>query len=67
MRKADNLLPSCAVVTKSGSRNFLEPSGPVQACNGTYLPFTFSKMLFVFIISSLFLRDPVKFHRNVLA
>ena len=28
----------CAVVTKSGNRNFLEPSGPVQACNGTALP-----------------------------
>ena len=30
MRKADNLPPSCAVVTKSGSLNLLEPSGPVQ-------------------------------------
>ena len=30
---------SCAVVTKSGNLNFLEPSGPVQACNGTDLPF----------------------------
>ena len=42
MRKADNLPPSCAVVTKSGSLNFLEPSGPLQACNGTALtlPFT---------------------------
>ena len=39
MRKADNLQPSCAVVTKSGNLNFLEPSGPVQACNGTALPF----------------------------
>ena len=39
MRKADNLQPSCAVVTKSGSLNFLEPSGPVQACNGTALLF----------------------------
>ena len=37
MRKADNLPPSCAVVTKSGSLNFLEPSGPAQACNGTAL------------------------------
>jgi len=35
MRKADNLPPSCAVVTKSGNRNFLEPSGPFRACNGT--------------------------------
>jgi len=39
VRKADNLPPSCAIVTKSGSLNFLEPSGPVQACNGTALPF----------------------------
>ena len=38
MRKADNLPLFCAVVTKSGNLNFLEPSGPVQACNGTALP-----------------------------
>jgi len=35
VRKADNLPPSCAVVIKSGNLNFLEPSGLVQACNGT--------------------------------
>jgi hypothetical protein len=29
------LPPSCAVVMKSGDLNFLEPSGPLQACNGT--------------------------------
>jgi len=40
VRKADNLPPSCAVVTKSGNVNLLEPSWPVQACNGTVLPFT---------------------------
>ena len=34
------LPPSCAVVTKSGNRNFVEPSGPLQACNGTALSFT---------------------------
>ena len=39
MRKADNLPPSCAVVTKSENLNFLEPSGPVQACNGNDLTF----------------------------
>jgi len=33
------LPPSCAVVVKSGNLNFLEPSGPLQACNGTGLPF----------------------------
>ena len=38
MRKADNLPPSCAFVTKSGNLNFLEPSGPLLACNGTALP-----------------------------
>ena len=37
MRKADNLPPSCAVVTKSGILNFVEASGPVEACNGTAL------------------------------
>jgi len=38
VRKADSLPPSCAVVTKSGNLNFLERSGPLQACNGTALP-----------------------------
>ena len=32
------LPPSCAVVMKSGNLNFLESSGPLQACNGTALP-----------------------------
>ena len=32
--------PSCAVVMKSGNLYFVEPTGPVQACNGTALPFT---------------------------
>jgi hypothetical protein len=31
------LPPSCAVVTKSGNLNFLEPSGPLQVCNGIVL------------------------------
>jgi hypothetical protein len=26
---------------KSGNLNFLEPSGPLQACNGNVLPFLF--------------------------
>ena len=37
MRKADNLPQSNAVVKKSGNLNFPEPSGPLQACNGTAL------------------------------
>ena len=32
------LPPSCVVVIKSGNLNFLEPSRPLQACNGTVLP-----------------------------
>jgi hypothetical protein len=28
---------------KSGSLKLLEPSGPVKACNGIALPFTFAK------------------------
>ena len=32
------LPPSCAVVMKYGNLNFLESSGPLQACNGTALP-----------------------------
>jgi hypothetical protein len=33
---------SCAIVKKSGNLNFLEPSGPLQACNGTALPLPFT-------------------------
>ena len=36
--RTKTLPPSCAVVTKSGNINFLETSGPLQACNGTDLP-----------------------------
>ena len=32
------LPPSCADFLKSGNLNLLEPSGPVQACNGIALP-----------------------------
>jgi len=37
------LPPSCAIVMKSGNLNFLEPSGPLQACNGTALPYHFGQ------------------------
>jgi len=40
MSKADNLPPSCAVVTKSGNLNHLETYAPNRACNGTALNFT---------------------------
>ena len=43
------LPPSCAVVTKSGNLNFLEPSGLLQACNGTVLPFISQRTQYVTI------------------
>jgi hypothetical protein len=42
------LPPSCTVVMKSGSLNFLEPSGPLQACIGTaYLTRTHEEKIYV--------------------
>ena len=38
--KLTALPPSSAVVMKSGNLNFLEPSGPMQACNETALTFS---------------------------
>jgi hypothetical protein len=38
------LPPSCVVVMQSGNLNFLEPSRPLQACNGTALPKTKTKL-----------------------
>ena len=45
MRKADNLPPSCAVFMRPENFNFLETSGPVQACSGTDLPFILPYLL----------------------
>jgi len=42
---------------KSGNLNFLEPSGPLQACNGTALPF-YSQSTFMFCV---FLRTDSSF------
>ena len=39
-------MSTSAVVMKSGYLNFVEPSGPLQACNGTVLPFTFNRKTF---------------------
>ena len=38
------------IVLKSGSLNLLEPSGPVQACNGIALPFSTLYVLSIIII-----------------
>ena len=45
MRKADNLTTILCHCFKSGNLNFLEPSGPLQACNGTALPFYLNVMM----------------------
>ena len=54
------LPPSCAVVMKSGNLNFLEPSGPLQACNGTALPFN------IYVVK-LFVPFPVQCCRHCAA
>ena len=44
-----------SIVLKSGSLNLLEPSGPVQACNGIALPlrsFSISFVLSTFILTN---------------
>ena len=49
------LPPPCPVVTKSGNLNFLEPSRPVQACNGTALPFTHNTTLLLTFLYNSFI------------
>ena len=44
MRKADILPPYRAVVKKPESLNFLEPSGPAQACYGRTLLYISAKL-----------------------
>ena len=41
---------SCAAVMKSGNLNFLEPSGPLQAYNGTALPYLLVNYVCIVII-----------------
>ena len=39
----------CAVVMKSENLNFVEPSGPLQACNGIALPFCLKYLFTTFM------------------
>ena len=48
-----NLPPSSAVVMKSGNLNFLEPSGPLQACNGTDVNFFFTVLYYTLLNYSM--------------
>jgi len=66
MRNADNLPPSCAVVTKSGNLNFLEPSGPNQACNGTDLPIYLTKLMHKICFTVSFISCLYMFRAHVL-
>ena len=51
-----SLPPSCApIVLKSGCLKYLEPSGPVQACNGIALPFTFTFFVLFIIYQHWFM------------
>jgi hypothetical protein len=48
VRKADNLPPSSADVTESGSLNLPEPSGPHRPVMGLlYLFFTYSNIVMI--------------------
>jgi len=38
MRRTENLATMCRFILKYESLKLLEPSGPVQACNGIALP-----------------------------
>jgi len=58
VRKADNLPPSCAVVTESGNLNFLENSGPLRACNGTDLPLLLP-FHYPFLLAALYISSSV--------
>jgi hypothetical protein len=43
------LPPYCAVVKKSGNLNFLESSGPLQACNGIALPLPYIHIYIIYV------------------
>ena len=64
MRKADNLPPSCAVVTKFRKLNFLESSGPLQACNATALP-SFVKLAVKWLTVIIKLRNGLRYNIRI--
>jgi hypothetical protein len=50
---------------KSGNLNFLEPSGPLQACNGAYLPLPILELFSWHILAGLKLGITITFHRFI--
>ena len=61
MRKADNLPPSCAVVTNYGNLNFLEPFGPVQAVTGLLYLYMESGVYHVLPFALVYIEVRIKF------
>ena len=51
------------IVFKSGSLNLLEPSGPVQACNGIALPLPLPLVFLLWLIPKT-VYDNQKFRKN---
>jgi len=47
---------------KSGNFNFLEPSGPLQACNGTALPLPYILVLMLLFYYLFFLKNFLLWH-----
>jgi len=51
------LPPSCAVVMKSVNLNFLEPSAPLQACNGTDLLYLYI-YIYIYVCVCVYTHTP---------
>ena len=49
---------------KSGNLNFLEPSGPLQACNGTALPLPFNYVVSIAQMSWAKNRQNISFNQK---
>ena len=55
----------CAVIMKSENLNFLEPSGPLQACNGTDLTYILY-VYFIYIYIYIYMKYTYSIKSNVL-
>jgi hypothetical protein len=62
VRRADKL--TVLIVLKFGSLNILEPSGPVKACNGIALPFSYIHLVQRLRISGAILLLPLHAFKN---